>query len=147
MNSAPSAKYRIAAGNKYSSRRIYYYGSKGALERQGVLPACRWQITEAKGDVMKKLAFWSLCLSLGMFIVGCSDTTKKKDMTKSSTTVTQDKDTGKETVKTEEESQSTDSETGAETETKTEEETTTKPADEDGNATDNATDATGDDNK
>lgn len=97
---------------------------------------------------MKKLAFWSLCLSLGMFIAGCSDTTKKKDMTKSSTTVTENKDTGAETVKTEEESKSTDSETGAETETKTEEESTTKPPqEEDGNATDNATDTTGDDIK
>lgn len=100
---------------------------------------------------MKKLAFWSLCLSLGMFVVGCGDTTKKKDTSKSTTTVTQDRDTGEEKVKHEEEQKSSDSETGAETETKTEEETTNKPPqDEDGNATDNTTDATettGDDNR
>ncbi|HJT32445.1 MAG TPA: hypothetical protein VJ783_10415, partial [Pirellulales bacterium] len=87
---------------------------------------------------MKKLAFWSLCLSLGMFVAGCSDTTTKKDKTTMERKVETNQDTGEQKVSEETETTSTDDETGAETKTKTEEEETTKPAqDEDGNAADN----------
>jgi hypothetical protein len=114
--------------------------AKGALERQGVLPACCGNI-ETQGDVMKKLAFWSLCLSLGLFVAGCGDTTKQKEKNVTDRTVKTDRDTGEQTVKEESESSSTDSETGEKIKTESDTETTIKPPqDDNGDATDNAND-------
>ncbi|HEX7448278.1 MAG TPA: hypothetical protein VF306_12070 [Pirellulales bacterium] len=111
------------------------------MELQGVLPACCGN-TESKGDVMKKLAFWSLCLSLGLFVAGCGDTTKQKDKNVTERTVETNRDTGEQTIKEESESSSTDSETGEKIKTESDTETTIKPPqDDNGDATDNATDA------
>jgi len=110
------------------------------LEWQGVLPACCGNI-ETKGDVMKKLAFWSLCLSLGLFVAGCGDTTKQKDRNVTERTVETNRDTGEQTIKEESESSSTDSDTDAKVKTESETETTIKPPqDDNGDATDNSND-------
>ncbi|HEX5446689.1 MAG TPA: hypothetical protein VFW87_22925, partial [Pirellulales bacterium] len=130
----------LAGGNNSPLWRIMHTWSDCALERQGVLPACCGH-RKTKGDVMRKLAFWSLCLSLGLFLTGCGDTATQKDKNTKQTTVETDRDTGEQTVKEESESSSTDSETGEKIETESDTETTIKPPqDDNGDATDNAND-------
>lgn len=97
---------------------------------------------------MKRIAFLSMFLALGLFASGCGDTATKKDKTTSETKVTTDKDTGEESVKNTQETSHTDSATGAEEKSSIDEEHTSKPAQDGDNdldggaATDPVDDAT-----
>jgi hypothetical protein len=89
---------------------------------------------------MKRIAFFSMFLALGLFAGGCGDTAKQTDKSSKSTTVKEDKDTGEKTVETKEDSSYKDSDTDEKVETSKEEETTIKPpqdgdSDLDGGAT------------
>jgi len=88
---------------------------------------------------MKRIAFLSMFLALGLFASGCGDTATKKDTTKTTTTQSTDKDTGEKKIETEHETSSTDSDTGAKEETSIEEEHTTKPPQDGNDDLDNAT--------
>lgn len=97
---------------------------------------------------MKRIAFLSMLLALGLFASGCGDTATKKDTSKTTTETSVDKDTGEKSVENTQETSHTDSATGEEEKSSIEEEHTTKPAQDGDNdldggaATDPVDDAT-----